>query len=260
MRARYLVGADGANSLVRAGHRAGLRRAHVRGGLADRRRHRRPGCVRSRRVPLRPDAPDAAHARARRTQRWEFMLHPGETREEMERTRRSRAAPCAVVRRRRAPHRAQGGVPIPRARCGRVLEGRVFLAGDAAHVTPPFAGQGLVSGLRDAANLAWKLAWVVRGTPHRRSSTATTQERRPHATKMIALAKLMGRLVMPRHMRRFLHGAMGLLGRLPFLRRLFDDLRSSRRTRFARASSSPEARAVYAAHGFRKASFDCPRD
>ena len=110
--------------------------------------------------------------------------------------------------------------------CRRFSKGRVFLAGDAAHVTPPFAGQGLVAGLRDAANLAWKLAWVVRG--HAAPSILDTydEERRPHAVKMIRLAKFMGQLVMPQSHARgaIVHGAMALLRRLSVFRRLFDEL------------------------------------
>ena len=58
-------------------------------------------------------------------------------------------------------------------------EGRVFLAGDAAHMTPPFAGQGLNSGLRDVTNLSWKLAAVTRGQVHRDILDSYELERRP---------------------------------------------------------------------------------
>ncbi|GAA0899248.1 MULTISPECIES: bifunctional 3-(3-hydroxy-phenyl)propionate/3-hydroxycinnamic acid hydroxylase MhpA [Streptomyces violaceusniger group] len=73
--------------------------------------------------------------------------------------------------------------------------GRVFLAGDAAHVTPPFIGQGLCAGLRDAHNLAWKLAAVLgcRAAPELLDSYEA--ERRPHATTMIKRAKAMGQLM-----------------------------------------------------------------
>ncbi len=46
---------------------------------------------------------------------------------------------------------------------GSFVVGRVCLAGDAAHITPPWIGQGLNAGVRDAFNLAWKLAWVLQG-------------------------------------------------------------------------------------------------
>ncbi|MCV7125099.1 bifunctional 3-(3-hydroxy-phenyl)propionate/3-hydroxycinnamic acid hydroxylase [Mycobacterium lacus] len=71
----------------------------------------------------------------------------------------------------------------------------VFLLGDAAHLTPPFIGQGMGAGLRDAANLTWKLAGVL--TENLPASVLETyeQERRPHARAMIRLALIVGWLM-----------------------------------------------------------------
>lgn len=76
--------------------------------------------------------------------------------------------------------------------------GRVFLAGDAAHLTPPFAGQGMNSGLRDSHNLAWKLAAVVSGRLGTGLLGSYEAERRDHAAAMIKLAVRMGYIMMPR--------------------------------------------------------------
>jgi 3-(3-hydroxy-phenyl)propionate hydroxylase len=75
--------------------------------------------------------------------------------------------------------------------------GRVFLAGDSAHLQPPFFGQGMNSGLRDATNLAWKLAAVVRGQAGDALLDSYEAERRDHARKMVNIATMFGKLYAP---------------------------------------------------------------
>ncbi|MFJ1811213.1 MULTISPECIES: bifunctional 3-(3-hydroxy-phenyl)propionate/3-hydroxycinnamic acid hydroxylase [unclassified Streptomyces] len=70
--------------------------------------------------------------------------------------------------------------------------GRVFLLGDAAHQTPPFIGQGLCAGLRDAYNLSWKLARALRQGADDRLLETYESERKPHARHVIRLAVAMG--------------------------------------------------------------------
>lgn len=124
--------------------------------------------------------------------RWEFRLADGETAADLAGRLPTLLAPWL------------GGVPaselelvraaeyVFRARLARSWRaGRVFLLGDAAHQTPPFVGQGLGSGLRDAANLAWKLALVLRGADERLLDTYE-QERAPHARQLIRIAVLVG--------------------------------------------------------------------
>ena len=75
-------------------------------------------------------------------------------------------------------------------------DGRVFLLGDAAHMMPPFAGQGLNSGIRDAANLTWKIADVLAGRLTESTLDTYELERRPHAEATVRLSARLGRIAM----------------------------------------------------------------
>jgi 3-(3-hydroxy-phenyl)propionate hydroxylase len=226
VRARYLVGADGASSLVRQ-----LIGQEFKGKtfaedwlIVDARNVPRPIdhiefiCDHRRPIPHMV-APGGR-------ERWEFMLRPGERREDME------SESC--IRDLLSPWGSVDDMIIERKAVYRFharavdafSKGRVFLAGDAAHITPPFVGQGLVAGLRDAANLCWKLAWVVKGRADPGILDTYDEERRPHAKAMINLAKFMGRLVMPRSgvVALLTHGLMRLSRLVPRLRVQFEEL------------------------------------
>jgi flavoprotein hydroxylase len=74
-------------------------------------------------------------------------------------------------------------------------KGRVLLAGDAAHLMPPFAGQGMCSGFRDAANLVWKLDLVLRGLADELLLDTYTTERRAHVQHAISISVHLGRVI-----------------------------------------------------------------
>jgi 3-(3-hydroxy-phenyl)propionate hydroxylase len=76
--------------------------------------------------------------------------------------------------------------------------GRLFFAGDAAHLMPPFAGQGMNAGIRDAFNLGWKLAQVVRGHAADALLDTYERERKPHVRAMLKLSEIIGAVVMSR--------------------------------------------------------------
>lgn len=76
--------------------------------------------------------------------------------------------------------------------------GRVFLAGDAAHAMPPWIGQGMGAGVRDAANLCWKLAAVLRGQAPASLLDSYEAERKPHVTEVTRRAVLVGRIITER--------------------------------------------------------------
>lgn len=77
--------------------------------------------------------------------------------------------------------------------------GRVFLAGDAAHAMPPWIGQGMSSGVRDVANLCWKLAAVLKGQAPQSLLDSYQVERQPHVTEVTRRACLVGRIITERN-------------------------------------------------------------
>lgn len=203
--AGWLVGCDGAASAVRARleiafeGRTAPQRWIVVDALVDRPLRKVPhphfvgrGVRPAVTLPMSPGR-----------HRWEWMLAPGED-----------AAPLlepAAVRQAVEEWLEGETAEIERAvvytfhtrTAARWRRGRVLLAGDAAHVMPPFAGQGFSSGARDAVNLAWKLAAVVDGAPASLLDSYE-RERRPHVAAMQRLANTMGGLVQatgPRRMR-----------------------------------------------------------
>jgi len=133
----------------------------------------------------------------RRTRRYEFEILTDEDEAEFSKPEAVQALlathgadPSATIR-RRAVYRFHARV-APRWRVA-----RVFLAGDAAHLTPPFAGQGMNSGIRDAHNIAWKLAAVIGKKIGPGLLDTYEQERRDHAWQMIRLALRMGHVMSP---------------------------------------------------------------
>ncbi|QSY98013.1 bifunctional 3-(3-hydroxy-phenyl)propionate/3-hydroxycinnamic acid hydroxylase (plasmid) [Rhizobium bangladeshense] len=174
--------------------------------------------------------------------RYEFMLHPGEdekaaTDEAFVRDMLARVGPDRDCQFRRVR------VYTFHARLAeRWRDGRIFLAGDAAHLTPPFAGQGMNSGLRDAHNLAWKLAEAVNGNASSDLLDSYETERKPHAWEMIELALRMGRVMMPENATKALltRIAFRALGFYPPARDYFAQMRYKPKPRFRQGLLWPD--------------------
>lgn len=121
-----------------------------------------------------------------------------------------------------------GTFRVLRRIAGRFRSDRAFLAGDAAHVHSPAGGQGLNTGIQDAYNLAWKLAFVLRGLAAPGLLDTYNDERRPIAVRILKMTELQdkylfGARALPVRMLR--NGLLRLLGRSGLLeRRLIPDL------------------------------------
>jgi len=195
--ARYLVGCDGANSLVRRGLGIGHQDlAFDEWWMVVDVRLVRPVELPKKCIqycwPARPSTFIVGPGNLRR---WEIKLLPGETPEAFgtpENVARQLARfvdPAAIEIWRSAVYRFHALV------AERWRAGRVFLAGDACHQTPPFMGQGMCAGIRDAANLAWRLALVLRAGAQDALLDSYQAERKPHVEALVGFAKKAGEVI-----------------------------------------------------------------
>lgn len=194
---RFLLGCDGARSFVRRSLGIDMRGMTYGDAwlVVDAVRDPTPGP--DMHFLCDPRRPGVTMPSPNGGRRWEFMLMPGDTRESI-------ASP-ASLQRLLAPWGDVARMELDRVAvytfhsrtAERLQQGDVYLLGDAAHLTPPFAGQGLMAGLRDAANIAWKIASVLRGSAPKTLVDTYEQERLPNVRQMVSLARLMGLVVMP---------------------------------------------------------------
>lgn len=198
VRARYVIGADGANSFVRrdlgiAWHDLGFEEDWLVVDLQP-----NPGveldvpdigqwCNPARPTTMVPGGPGY--------RRWEFMRLPHESLEDLQNTDKvwellaPWVTPETATLVRHAVYQFRSRI------AENWRSGRVLLAGDAAHLMPPFMGQGMCSGIRDAWNLSWRLDLILKGVCDDSLLDSYTLERKPQIRAVIDASMAMGKVV-----------------------------------------------------------------
>ncbi|MCI4661190.1 MAG: bifunctional 3-(3-hydroxy-phenyl)propionate/3-hydroxycinnamic acid hydroxylase [Neomegalonema sp.] len=198
VRASYVVGCDGARSLVRR---------YIETGMEDLGFHERwlvvdvilnadkPALGDHSIQYCRPDRPATYVRTPGMRRRWEITVLPEEDATEIVKPEQV----WALLRDWLTPQEAE----LERAAvytfhsliANDWRKGRLLLAGDACHQTPPFMGQGMCAGIRDTANLYWKLALVCQGKAEDALLDTYVTERRPNAVEYIQTAVRLGGLI-----------------------------------------------------------------
>ena len=190
--ARYVIGCDGASSTVRK--LLGIEYEDLgfdqQWMVVDLRVNER-GLAKLPQVSIQycePERPSTYLVGVGAHRRWELMLDPREQPDPWELLARW-VTPDDAQLWRAAAYRFHALVAREWRR------GRVFLAGDAAHQQPPFTGQGMCQGIRDVANLAWKLHYVLALKAADKLLDTYQEERKPHVEKLTAIVKDIGKII-----------------------------------------------------------------
>lgn len=198
VQAAYVVGCDGARSLVRR---------HIGAGMDDLGFHERWLVID---VLLKRDRADlgdysiqycdprrpATYVRGTgNRRRWEITVHPHEDAQTITQPAKIWEVLSPWISPEDADIERAAVYTFHSAIAEKWRKSRLLLAGDAAHLTPPFLGQGMCSGIRDAANLAWKLSRVIAGRSDATLLDTYQRERAPHVREFIELAVRLGGVI-----------------------------------------------------------------
>ena len=205
VRSRYLIGIDGANSIVRGKIGAGRKDLGFEAdwlvidvllkegvtveqlGIPECGQY----CNPVRPTTIVPGGIDGG----RICRRWEFMRLPEETKEEMETTEKVWALLGGWIQPDQADLVRHTVYTFRSLIADKWRDRRVMLAGDAAHVMPPFMGQGMCAGLRDAVNLSWKLDMILKGLASDKLLDSYQPERASHVADIIGISIFLGQII-----------------------------------------------------------------
>lgn len=198
VRAHYVIGADGANSFVRSAMTTTVTDLGFFYDwlIVDTQPHEQADWSPMNWQLCDPRRPTTLVSGGPGRRRWEFLRLPHEDIEDLK-------TPEAAWRLLEPWGRTPENTTLERhtvytfqARwVDRWREGRLILAGDAAHQMPPFAGQGMCSGMRDALNLAWKLDLVLDGRAEPGLLDTYTSERSEHVQHAIGMSMALGQVI-----------------------------------------------------------------
>ena len=205
VRSRYVVGCDGANSFIRGKIGGGqedlgfeadwlvidlvLKDGVTVEGLGI------PACGQYCN-PLRPTTIVPGGMEGNRVcRRWEFMRLPHETKAEMEKVERVWQLLDGWIKPDQADLVRHTVYTFRSLVATKWRDRRIMVAGDAAHVMPPFMGQGMCAGLRDAWNLTWKLDLLLKGQAEDSLLDTYQPERAPHVSDVIRTSIFLGKII-----------------------------------------------------------------
>ena len=239
LQAKYLIGCDGGNSLVRRSLDISFegKTAPNQWIVVDIAND--PLSTPHVYLCCDPVRPYVSAALPHGVRRFEFMVMPGETEAELSKPENMRKLLAKVLPDPDRIELIRSRVYTHNARlAGRFRQGRVLLAGDAAHIMPVWQGQGYNSGMRDASNLAWKLSRVIKGLASDRLLDSYELERRDHAKAMIDLSVLAGHVLAPpkRWQGTLRDGVSWLLNYVPPVKRYFVEMRFKPMPQYSRGA------------------------